>query len=192
MSAVCQVRSATLYRACTAAGRKTKGGTAMPRKHYALSSAAIALCVVGLPQSASSYGGRAQNPWNPAHLSNLPPEMRTQAEKWKAACGAPVAAARQFALYLTTPSAQFAALHFDDFQCVNRGVVCDASGCLHEVYVKAGGRYRKVLTLHAQDVRLVREQDAAFLEIQDRSGGVRRLLRWNGSHFVTRAGTENR
>jgi len=89
-------------------------------KHYALAAAAIALGIMGLPQSASSYGGRAHNPWNPAHLINLPPEMRAQAEKWEAACGAPVAAAQQFALYLTTPSAQFAALHYDDFQCVKQ------------------------------------------------------------------------
>jgi hypothetical protein len=89
-------------------------------KHYALAAAAIALGIMGLPQSASSYGGRAHNPWNPAHLINLPPEMRAQAERWEAACGAPVAAAQQFALYLTTPSAQFAALHYDDFQCVKQ------------------------------------------------------------------------
>jgi hypothetical protein len=161
-------------------------------KKCALATTAFALCFLGLPQSASSHGGTAQNPWDSTHLTNLPSEIRAQAEKWEAACGAPIAVAQQFALYLTTPSAQFVALHFDDFQCRNRGVVCDASGCLHEVYTKVRGRYRKVLTLRAQDVRLVREQDVAFVEIQDRSGGARRLLRWNGSRFVTQAGAENR
>lgn len=161
-------------------------------KKCALAATAFAFCLLGLPQSASSHGGIAQDPWNPAHLTNLPSEIRVQAKKWEAACGASIAVAQRFALYLTTPGTQFVALHFDDFQCRNRGVVCDASGCLHEVYVKVGGRYRKVLALRAQDVRLVREQDTAFLEIQDQSSGARRLLRWNGSRFVPRAGTENR
>lgn len=161
-------------------------------KKYALAATVFALCLVSLPQSASSHGGIAQDPWNPAHLTNLPLEIRVQAKKWEVVCGAPIAAAQRFALYLTIPGAEFVALHFDDFKCRNRGVVCDTSGCLHEVYVKVRGPYRKVLTLRALDVRLVREQDAAFLEIQDRSSGARRLLRWNGSRFVTQAGAENR
>lgn len=164
----------------------------MLMKDCALAATVFALCLSSLPQSASSHGGIAQDPWNPAHLTNLPPEIRAEAKKWEAACGAPVAAAQRFALYLTTPGTQFIALHFDDFRCRNRAVVCDASGCLHEVYVAVRGRYRKVLTLRAQDVRLVREQDAAFLEIQDRSSGGRRMLRWNGSRFVTHAGAGNR
>lgn len=154
-------------------------------RNCALAATVFALCLSGLPQSASSRGGIAQDPWNPAHLANLPPEIRVQAKKWESACGAPIAAAQQFALYLTIPGTQFVALHFDDFQCRNKRVVCDASGCLHEVYVAVRGRYRKVLTLRAQDVRLVREQDAAFLEVQDRSSAARRILRWNGSRFVT-------
>lgn len=157
-----------------------------------LAATVFALCLLGLPQSASSHGGITQDPWNPAHLTNLPPEIRVQAKKWEAACGAPIAAAQRFALYLTTPGTQFVALHFDDFQCRNKGVVCDVSGCLHEVYVAVRGRYRKVLALRAQDVRLVREQDAAFLEVQDRSSGAQRILRWTGSRFVTQAGAENR
>jgi hypothetical protein len=161
-------------------------------KKAALAAAALAFCLLALPQSASAYGVLAQNPWNPAHLTNLPPELRDQARKWEAACGAPIAAAQRFALYLTTSGTQFVALHFDDFQCRNRGVVCDASGCLHEVYVAVRGRYRKVLTLRAQDVRLVREQDAALLEVQDRSTSARRILRWNGSRFVNQAGAETR
>lgn len=160
-------------------------------KNCALAAALFALCLTGLPRSASSHGGIAQDPWNPAHLSNLPPEIQVQAKKWEAACGAPIAVAQRFALYLTIPGTRFVALHFDDFQCRNSGVVCDASGCLHEVYAAARGQYRKVLALRAQDVRLVREQDAALLEIQDGSGGVR-ILRWNGSRFVTQAGAQKR
>ena len=97
-------------------------------KSRALAATVFALCLLGFPQSASSRGGIAQDPWNPAHLTNLPPEIRVQARKWEAACGAPIAAAQRFALYLTIPGTQFVALHFDDFQCRNREAVCGASG----------------------------------------------------------------
>jgi hypothetical protein len=158
-------------------------------KSLVLAATVFAPCLIGLPPSASARGSTAQDPWNPAHLANLPPEIRLQVRKWEGMCGAPIAAARGFALYLTTPSTHFVALHFDDFQCRNREAVCDVSGCLHEVYVAVRGRYRKVLALRAPDVRLVRESDAALLEIQDRSGSAPRILRWNGSRFVAQART---
>ncbi|MCP1773553.1 hypothetical protein ABIF65_007871 [Bradyrhizobium japonicum] len=189
MSAICKVRSAMMIanRASAIAVRYLGENAVLP-KNRALAATVFALCLLALPQSASSHGGIRQDSWNPAHLTNLPPEIRDQAKKWEAACGAPIAATQQFALYLTTLGTQFVALHFDDFQCRNRGVICKASGCLYEVYVAARGRYRKVLALRAQDVRLVRERNAAFLEVQDRSSGAPRILRWNGSRFVTQAG----
>jgi len=156
------MRSSIAGRVCAMAVSYRR--SAMLLKNYALAAAACALCLVSLTQSAFSHGGIAQDPWNPAHLTNLPLEIRVRAKRWEAACGAPIAVAQQFALYLTTAGTEFVALHFDDFQCLNRGVVCDASGCLHEVYVKFRGRYRKVFSLRAQDIRLVREQDAAFLD----------------------------
>jgi hypothetical protein len=73
------------------------------------------LALLGLLQPALSHSGVAQDPWNPAHLERLPPEIRTNVRKWNAVCGGSVAAAQRFALYLTIPSAQFVALHFDDF-----------------------------------------------------------------------------
>jgi hypothetical protein len=153
---------------------------------------AFALCLSAWPQSASPHSGIAQDPWNPAHLNNLPSEIRVEVKKWEAACGAPIAVAQRFALYLTVPRTQFVALHFDDFRCRNNKAVCNTSGCLHEVYAASRGRYRKVLTVHAEDVRLLREQDAALLEIQDRPNVARRLLRWNGTGFTNWTKTKNR
>ena len=104
-------------------------------------------------------------------------------QKWEAACGGSLAAARQFALYLTVPGAQFVALHFDDFHCGNKSVHCDTTGCLHEVYVATNGRYRRVLTVHARDIRLIGDGDAAGVEISG-VGGKARTLRWNGGRFI--------
>jgi hypothetical protein len=115
----------------------------------------------------------------------LPPEIRADVRKWSAACGGPIAAAQRFALYLTVPGAQLLALHFDDFHCRNTAVFCGSAGCLHEVYVSTSGRYRRVLSVHAHDVRLSSSHDQALLEVVV-GRGTRRTLRWNGSRFVGR------
>jgi hypothetical protein len=132
-------------------------------------------------EPALSHSGFAKYPWNPAHLGNLPSEIRARVRKWEVACRGPVAAAQQFALYLTIPGTQFVALHFDDFRCQNKSVLRNGSGCLHEVYASSGGRYRRVLTVYARDIRLVRQQNAALVEIHDDASGVPRTVRLNGN-----------
>lgn len=143
------------------------------------------VALVGLVQPALSHSGTAQDPWSSAHIEMLPPEIRADVRKWDAACGAPIAAAQRFALYLTVPGAQFLALHFDDFRCRNRAVYCGSAGCLHEVYVSKSGRYRRVLSVHAHDVRLSSSHDQAVVEVVD-GRGTSRTLWWNGSRFVGR------
>jgi hypothetical protein len=82
-----------------------------------VSTIAVAiLCLSGMLRPAFSHSGVAQDRWNPAHLQNLPLEIRAAVQKWEAACGGSLAAAQQFALYLTVPGAEFVALHFDDFR----------------------------------------------------------------------------
>ena len=145
----------------------------------------VAIALLGLPsmlQPASPHSGLAENRWNPAHLQSLPPEISASVQKWEAACGGSLAAARQFVLYLTVPGAQFVALHFDDFRCSNKSVHCD-TGCLHEVYVATNGRYRRALAVHARDIRLIRDRDTAGVEISGVSGKTR-TLRWNGARFI--------
>lgn len=142
----------------------------------------VGLLLVSNPTFAR--GGLTTNRWNPAHLDNLPPEIRAQALRWEGVCGGSVAATQQFALYLTTPDNQFVALHYDDFRCRNKSVHCNVDGCLHEVYVATKGRYRRALTVYAHDIRLLRDQSAALVEISDSSNSRSRTLRWNGSRFV--------
>ena len=149
-----------------------------------VSTIAVALlCLSGTLQPAFSHSGVAQDRWNPAHLGNLPPEIRVIVQKWEAACGGSLAAAQQFALYLTVPGAEFVTLHFDDFRCGNKSVHCGTTGCLHEVYVANKGGYRRVLTVHARDIRLLSDQNAALVEISDVNGKIR-ALRWNGRRFI--------
>jgi hypothetical protein len=149
-----------------------------------ISTIAVAfLCLSGIFQPAFSHSGVAQDRWNPAHLASLPPQIRAIVQKWEAACGGSLAAAQQFALYLTIPGASFVALHFDDFRCSNKSVQCGDKGCLHEIYVANNGRYRRVLAVYARDIRLLRDHGAAMVEISAANGETR-LLRWNGRRFV--------
>jgi hypothetical protein len=149
-----------------------------------ISTIAVALlCLSGISQPAFSHSGVAQDRWNPAHLRNLPPEIRAVVQKWEAACGGSIAAAQQFALYLTVPGAEFVALHFDDFRCGNKSVHCGTTGCLHEVYLAKKGQYRRVLAVHARDIRLLLNQNAAVVEISGSNGEIK-ALRWNGRRFV--------
>jgi hypothetical protein len=152
-------------------------------RRFALTVAIALLGLPGMVQPASPHSGLAENRWNPAHLQNLPPEIRASVQKWEASCGGSLAAAQQFALYLTVPGAQFVALHFDDFRCGNKSVHCDTTGCLHEVYVATHGRYRRTLAVHARDIRLIRNRDTAGVEISGMSGKTR-TLRWNGGRFI--------
>ena len=155
----------------------------MNSSRFVLTTAVALLCMLGLLQPALSHSGVAQDRWNPAHLGNLPLGIRTIVQRWEAACGGSIAAAQQFALYLTVPGAEFVALHFDDFRCSNKSVHCGSTGCLHEVYVAKNGRYRRVLAVHARDIRLLRDQNAAMVEISSVNGEIR-ALRWNGRRFV--------
>ena len=139
--------------------------------------------LIGVPQPALSHSGVAQYPWNPAHLENLPAEIQADVRKWGPACGGSLAAAQQFALYLTVPGARFVALHYDDFRCPNKVAHCDQAGCLHEVYVSTAGRYQRVLSVRAYDIGLSTFHNQAVLELMDAKGGSR-MLRWNGSRFV--------
>ncbi|UQR67049.1 hypothetical protein LRP30_18115 [Bradyrhizobium sp. C-145] len=140
---------------------------------------------VALAQPALAHSGTAQDPWSPAHLDMLPAEIRADVWKWDAACGGSIAAAQHFALYLTVPGAEFVALHFDDFRCRSGVVLCNSAGCLHQVYVATAGRYRRVLAVHAYDVRLSSANNQAFVELMDVKGRSR-TLRWNGSRFVAK------
>jgi len=155
----------------------------MSARRFALMVVIALLGLPGMLQPASPHGGLAENRWNPAHLQNLPPEIRASVQKWEAACGGSLAAAQQFALYLTVPGAQFVALHFDDFRCGNKSVHCDATGCLHEVYVATNGRYRRALAVHAGDIRLIRDRDRAGVEISGVNGNARTLW-WSRGRFI--------
>ena len=78
---------------------------------------------------------------------------------------APVSLAKLFVLHLRASGSQFIALHFDDFRCENRDILCGGSECLHEVYVRSGSSFRLALSIHAVDLKLTNEGDLASIEV---------------------------
>jgi hypothetical protein len=57
-------------------------------------------------------------------------------------------------------------LHFEHFRCDDRGSLCTQAGCLHQIYVSTGGRYRLSRSYYAQAINRLR---AATRHSRDRS-----------------------
>ena len=112
-----------------------------------------ALIAIGLLATASetspalARGGvhLLDPPWNPKHIDGLPAEVRNALGRM---CGAS-RAQHQFASY--SHNSQVLVLHFERFSCGDRGALCKQAGCLHQVYVSTGGRYRLLRSYYAPE-----------------------------------------
>ena len=93
-----------------------------------------ALLVTG---GAMAKGGsyHEEDRYNPQHILELPLEIRASIEH---ECSVP-RALHDFAAYFDHNRI---VLHYEHFYCQGHDVFCKASGCLHQVYVLSGGRYR--------------------------------------------------
>jgi hypothetical protein len=132
--------------------------------------AALLFAAVGSTQAVARTASHDRELWNTARIDALPPELRSRVMRLERACGAPVSAAKLFVLHLRASGTQFIALHFDDFRCENRGVLCSGRECLHEVYVRSGTSFWLALSIHAVDLKMTNEGDVAGLEVN--TGGT--------------------
>ena len=104
------------------------------------------LAAASLALPASARGGVPHlfdPPLNPQHISGLPAEVRNSLARM---CGDPQAE-HQFAAY--SQNLQVLVLHFERVHCGSRSKVCMQTGCLHQVYISTGGRYRLSKTYYA-------------------------------------------
>jgi hypothetical protein len=93
---------------------------------------------------ASAKGtGMSEDRYNPQHIDSLPPEIRTAIYH---KCSTP-RALHPFAVY--SKNLQRIVLHFEHFYCDERDTFCNSSGCLHQVYVSKGNRYRLLRSYYA-------------------------------------------
>ncbi|AMN44790.1 hypothetical protein [Rhodoplanes sp. Z2-YC6860] len=99
-----------------------------------------ALAIAINPGTVQAQGFKDQgreDPWNPFHIQELPTEVRASV---KAMCGGTSSALHYFATY--SPDGQVIHLHFEKFRCDGQPLFCNASGCLHQDYVRVGRSYR--------------------------------------------------
>jgi hypothetical protein len=97
------------------------------------------LLIICQTSPAVARGGSAvgaDQPWNPAHIDQLPAEVRNAAMQL---CGASLRAGHYFATY--SENSRFLNLHFELSHCPSQ-VVCKQAGCLHQIYILTKGRYR--------------------------------------------------
>jgi len=109
-----------------------------------------------------------------------PPELHLERS-----CVAQLSAAKLSALHLSPSGTRFIAMHFNDFRCDDRNVLCWGSECLHEVYVRSGSSFRLALSIHAVDLKITKEGDMASLEVTIAEPHPSKVFyRWDGRHFV--------
>lgn len=145
----------------------------------------FATLAVGSTQAMARTASYDREVWNTARIDALPPELRSRVMRLERICGAPVAAAKLFVLHLRASGVQFITLHFDDFRCKNRDVLCRGSECLHEVYVRSGSSFRLVLGIYAVDLKMTNEGDVAGLEVTTAGPHPSTVLyKWDGRRFV--------
>lgn len=128
----------------------------------------------------------AERPWASEHIEGLPADIRRGVLAHERACGNSAAAGHYFSVSIDTGGQRFVSLHFEEFVCANRGAVCNAAGCLHEIYLESGGRHRLVFSVRAHDLKMT-DGGAAGLEVN--YGTSNQFFRWNGARFVPASAT---
>ena len=105
--------------------------------------ASTALLLMCAQSSAKGGSVRSEDRYNPLHIESLPPEICNAVYHM---CSTP-RALHLFATYFD--NSKRIVLHFEDFYCNQRDTLCKPSGCLHQVWVSAGGHYKLVRSYYA-------------------------------------------
>jgi hypothetical protein len=125
----------------------------LPLLQLTLSIALLVGCELASAQARSS-GAPPEDRWNPQHIGGLPAEIRNAIAPYARACGTPLAAEHAFARYFQSGTAKLIGLHFEHLRCADRATVCKAAGCLHQVYISTGGRYRLLRSSYVPELDL--------------------------------------
>ena len=113
---------------------------------FALIAVGLLAASIGQASPAFARGGGLHlldPPLNPQHINGLPAEVRNAL----AHMCRDAQAQHQFAAY--SQNSQVLVLHFERLSCGDRVAHCTHAGCLHQVYVSTGGRYRLLRSYYA-------------------------------------------
>lgn len=133
-------------------------------------------------QAQARGSAATERPWASEHIEALPADLRRGIIARERACGNAAAAGHYFSVSMEAGGQRFVSLHFEDFACQKRAAVCNADGCLHEVYLELRGRQRLVFSAHALDLKMTDAGGVAGIEVV--ANASRRFLRWDGHRFV--------
>jgi hypothetical protein len=117
-------------------------------------------------------------------LDSLPTEIGAEVHRWQATCGGTLAPGHTFVRSVEISGRRFLALHFEELSCENQAAICNAEGCLHEIYIFSGGRFRRVMALRTLELLLEARDHKAVLQVDCGLLGCLRSLRWNGDQFT--------
>lgn len=141
-------------------------------------------------QAMARASSTTENPWAGEHIEGLPSDIRSAVRARARACGNKAAAVHYFSVSIAAAGARFVSLHFEDFACADRAVICDDGNCLHQLYVDLRGRQRLVFSTRAHDLRMFKDGNTVGIEVL--GGPLAGRYRWQGSRFVRAAVSRGR
>lgn len=117
----------------------------------------------------------------------LPSNVRRDVREMIATCqgSAPF---QGFSRYLpgTASTPTLITVDYENVRCTDRSVLCRSTGCLHSVYARIGGHYRRVFHGYVVDLILTHRNGTPALTITCAAAdsACRPTLAWNGAAFV--------
>ena len=111
----------------------------------AIAAAILLLGPANQPAFARSSHAWHDDPWNPEHIEQLPPEVRNAVIQM---CGGPHAG-HYFATYFD--NSRLIKLHFEHLHCGAQATFCRQDSCLHQEYISTGGRYRLMRSYYGRN-----------------------------------------
>jgi len=118
----------------------------------------VLILLGGASISAQARGGpiSLESRWNPKHIGGLPLEVRNAIATYARVCGGSLAAEHSFVRYFQSGTANLIGLHFEHLRCADRAAVCRPAGCLHQVYISTGGKYRLLRSSYVPELDLTK------------------------------------
>jgi hypothetical protein len=92
------------------------------------------------------------NRYNSQNVSSLPADVQNAIAHYARLCGWHLAADHSFADYFQRGGRTLILLHFEHFSCPNRGAICTAAGCLHQVYASKNDTYGLSRSSHVPEL----------------------------------------
>lgn len=91
-------------------------------------------------------GPSAEDRWNPEHINQLPTDIQNAIGRM---CVKSPRAEHYFAIYFE--NSRLIVLHFEHFRCGDQRALCTQTGCLHQIYISTGGRYRLMKSYYGSE-----------------------------------------